>query len=425
MVDIIVPILGESVTEASVAQWFKQPGQAVGRDEPLCELETDKVAVEVPAPADGVLTEIVADVGATLEVGGLLARFEAGGAATAAPSPEPAAAEAAAPAPAPTPSPVAAPVPTAPAPAAPAGPMPLSPAVRRLVAEHDLDPTVIPATGKGGRLLKEDVTRFLESPPPPAPAPAPAAAPPAPTISDQPPDQRPQGAREEVVRMTRLRRRIAERLKEAQNSAAMLTTFNEVDMGRVMEARTTYRDIFERKHGVRLGFMGFFVRASALALQELPAVNAEIDGDSIIYKNYYNIGVAVGTPQGLVVPVLKDADQMGFAEIERSIGDFGRRARDGKLTIDEMQGGTFTISNGGVYGSLMSMPILNPPQSGIMGMHKIQERPMAVDGKVEIRPMMYLAFSYDHRIIDGREAVTFLVRVKEMVEAPERLLFDI
>ena len=225
--------------------------------------------------------------------------------------------------------------------------------------------------------------------------------------------------------MTRLRRRIAERLKEAQNSAAMLTTFNEVDMGRVMEARTTYRDIFERKHGVRLGFMGFFVRASALALQELPAVNAEIDGDSIIYKNYYNIGVAVGTPQGLVVPVLKDADQMGFAEIERSIGDFGRRARDGKLTIDEMQGGTFTISNGGVYGSLMSMPILNPPQSGIMGMHKIQERPMAVDGKVEIRPMMYLAFSYDHRIIDGREAVTFLVRVKEMVEAPERLLFDI
>ena len=369
------------------------------------------------------LTEIVADVGATLEVGGLLARFEAGGAATAAPSPEPAAAEAAAPAP--TPAPVAAPVPTAPAPAAPAGPMPLSPAVRRLVAEHDLDPTVIPATGKGGRLLKEDVTRFLESPPPPAPAPAPAAAPPAPTISDQPPGQRPQGAREEVVRMTRLRRRIAERLKEAQNSAAMLTTFNEVDMGRVMEARTTYRDIFERKHGVRLGFMGFFVRASALALQELPAVNAEIDGDSIIYKNYYNIGVAVGTPQGLVVPVLKDADQMGFAEIERSIGDFGRRARDGKLTIDEMQGGTFTISNGGVYGSLMSMPILNPPQSGIMGMHKIQERPMAVDGKVEIRPMMYLAFSYDHRIIDGREAVTFLVRVKEMVEAPERLLFDI
>ena len=425
MVDIIVPILGESVTEASVAQWFKQPGQAVGRDEPLCELETDKVAVEVPAPADGVLTEIVADVGATLEVGGLLARFEAGGAATAAPSPEPAAAEAAAPAPAPTPAPVAAPVPTAPAPAAPAGPMPLSPAVRRLVAEHDLDPTVIPATGKGGRLLKEDVTRFLESPPPPAPAPAPAAAPPAPAISDQPPGQRPQGAREEVVRMTRLRRRIAERLKEAQNSAAMLTTFNEVDMGWVMEARTTYRDIFERKHGVRLGFMGFFVRASALALQELPAVNAEIDGDSIIYKNYYNIGVAVGTPQGLVVPVLKDADQMGFAEIERSIGDFGRRARDGKLTIDEMQGGTFTISNGGVYGSLMSMPILNPPQSGIMGMHKIQERPMAVDGKVEIRPMMYLAFSYDHRIIDGREAVTFLVRVKEMVEAPERLLFDI
>ena len=303
--------------------------------------------------------------------------------------------------------------------------MPLSPAVRRLVAEHGLDPAKISATGKGGRLLKEDVTRFLEapSPPPAAPAPTPAALPA--TISDQPPGPRPGSAREEVVRMTRLRRRIAERLKEAQNTAALLTTFNEVDMARVMEARSSYRDVFERKHGVRLGFMSFFVRASVLALKELPAVNAEIDGDSLIYKNYYNIGVAVGTPQGLVVPVLKDADTMGFAEIERTIGDFGRRARDGKLTIDEMQGGTFTISNGGVYGSLLSMPILNPPQSGILGMHKIQQRPMALDGKVEVRPMMYLAFSYDHRIVDGREAVTFLVRIKEMVEAPERLLFDI
>ncbi len=429
MVDIIVPILGESVTEASVAQWFKQPGEAVTRDEPLCELETDKVAVEIPAPADGVLVEIVADVGATLEVGGLLARFEAGAAATVdtvAPTPAPAAAEVA---PTPTPAAVAAAAPApapAPAPAAaPAAPMPLSPAVRRLVAEHGLDPAKISATGKGGRLLKEDVTRFLEapSPPPAAPAPTPAALPA--TISDQPPGPRPGSAREEVVRMTRLRRRIAERLKEAQNTAALLTTFNEVDMARVMEARSSYRDVFERKHGVRLGFMSFFVRASVLALKELPAVNAEIDGDSLIYKNYYNIGVAVGTPQGLVVPVLKDADTMGFAEIERTIGDFGRRARDGKLTIDEMQGGTFTISNGGVYGSLLSMPILNPPQSGILGMHKIQQRPMALDGKVEVRPMMYLAFSYDHRIVDGREAVTFLVRIKEMVEAPERLLFDI
>ena len=429
MVDIIVPILGESVTEASVAQWFKQPGEAVTRDEPLCELETDKVAVEIPAPADGVLVEIVADVGATLEVGGLLARFEAGAAATVdtvAPTPAPAAAEVA---PTPTPAAVAAAAPApapAPAPAAaPAAPMPLSPAVRRLVAEHGLDPAKISATGKGGRLLKEDVTRFLEapSPPPAAPAPTPAALPA--TISDQPPGPRPGSAREEVVRMTRLRRRIAERLKEAQNTAALLTTFNEVDMARVMEARSSYRDVFERKHGVRLGFMSFFVRASVLALKELPAVNAEIDGDSLIYKNYYNIGVAVGTPQGLVVPVLKDADTMGFAEIERTIGDFGRRARDGKLTIDEMQGGTFTISNGGVYGSLLSMPILNPPQSGILGMHKIRQRPMALDGKVEVRPMMYLAFSYDHRIVDGREAVTFLVRIKEMVEAPERLLFDI
>ena len=419
MVDIIVPTLGESVTEASVAQWFKQPGESVARDEPLCELETDKVAVEVPAPAAGVLTEILADVGATLEVGGLLARLEPG---EAAPAPAPAA-EAPPPAPAPTPRPAPAAAPTA----APAAAMPLSPAVRRLVAENNLDPAVIPATGKDGRLLKEDVTRYLENPPAPAPAPPPPtpAAAPAATLSDQPPGARPKGAREEVVRMTRLRRRIAERLKEAQHTAAMLTTFNEVDMTRVMEARTTYRDVFERKHSVRLGFMSFFVRASVLALQELPAVNAEIDGDSIIYKNYYNVGVAVGTPQGLVVPVLKDADEMGFAEIERTIGDFGRRARDGKLTIDEMQGGTFTISNGGVYGSLMSMPILNPPQSGIMGMHKIQERPMVVDGEIQIRPMMYLAFSYDHRIIDGREAVTFLVRVKEMVEAPERLLFDI
>jgi 2-oxoglutarate dehydrogenase E2 component (dihydrolipoamide succinyltransferase) len=309
----------------------------------------------------------------------------------------------------------------------------LSPAVRRLVAEHSLDPASIPASGKAGRLLKEDVLRFLESartaPAPavaPAPAPAPVAAPaPAAPRAYQPPGTRPEAEREEVVRMTRLRLRIAERLKEAQQTAAMLTTYNEADMSAIMAARRTYRDVFEKKHGVRLGFMSFFVRACVLALKELPAVNGEIDGDNIVYKNYYNIGVAVGTRQGLVVPVLKDADAMGFAEIESTIGDFGRRARDGKLTIDEMQGGTFTISNGGVYGSLLSSPILNPPQSGILGMHKIQERPMVVDGEIKVLPMMYLALSYDHRIIDGREAVTFLVRVKEMLEAPERLLFGI
>jgi 2-oxoglutarate dehydrogenase E2 component (dihydrolipoamide succinyltransferase) len=313
----------------------------------------------------------------------------------------------------------------------------LSPAVRRLVVEHGLDAAAIAATGKAGRLLKEDVLRYLEgaetaaaapvpTPVPtlvPTPGPAPTAAPAA--AAAPPPGSRPEAAREEVVKMTRLRRRIAERLKEAQQTAALLTTFNEADMSEIMAARGTYREVFEKKHGVRLGFMSFFVRACVLALRELPAVNGEIDGDNIVYKNYYNIGVAVGTPQGLVVPVLKDADAMSFAEIESSIADFGRRARDGKLTIDEMQGGTFTISNGGVYGSLLSAPILNPPQSAILGMHKIQQRPMVVDGEIQVRPMMYLALSYDHRIIDGREAVTFLVRVKEVLEAPERLLFDV
>ncbi len=294
-----------------------------------------------------------------------------------------------------------------------------------------MDPATIPATGKDGRILKEDVLRFLEAAKAaPAPSAAPAVSPPPATSpaapkAYQPPGQRPQAEREEVVRMTRLRMRIAERLKEAQNTAAILTTFNEADMGAIMAARRTYRDVFEKKHGVRLGFMSFFVRACVLALKELPAVNAEVDGDNLVYKNYYNIGVAVGTPQGLVVPVLKDADAMGFAEVEAAITDFGRRARDGKLTIDEMQGGTFTISNGGVYGSLLSTPILNPPQSAILGMHKIQERPMVIDGEIKSCPMMYLALSYDHRVIDGREAVTFLVRVKEMLEAPERLLFDV
>ncbi|MDP6706357.1 MAG: 2-oxoglutarate dehydrogenase complex dihydrolipoyllysine-residue succinyltransferase [Alphaproteobacteria bacterium] len=439
MIEIQVPVLGESVTEATVAQWYKQPGEAVAQDEPLVELETDKVAVEVPAPSAGVLSEIVAQVGTTLEVGGLLAKFDEGATGVAAPAPAAVPVPEAAPTSAEAPvavaaaAPVAVAVAPAPAPAPAPASVLLSPAVRRLVAEHSLDPASIPASGKAGRLLKEDVLRFLESartaPAPavaPAPAPAPVAAPaPAAPRAYQPPGTRPEAEREEVVRMTRLRLRIAERLKEAQQTAAMLTTYNEADMSAIMAARRTYRDVFEKKHGVRLGFMSFFVRACVLALKELPAVNGEIDGDNIVYKNYYNIGVAVGTRQGLVVPVLKDADAMGFAEIESTIGDFGRRARDGKLTIDEMQGGTFTISNGGVYGSLLSSPILNPPQSGILGMHKIQERPMVVDGEIKVLPMMYLALSYDHRIIDGREAVTFLVRVKEMLEAPERLLFGI
>ena len=425
MIEIQVPTLGESVTEATVGRWLKQPGEAVASGDVLVELETDKVAVEVPAPSAGVLAEIVAAEGETLEVGGVLARLDdskqgAGAPAAKAEAKAAVRAEAAA-------APAAAPAPVAERPAAalaekPEAAMPLSPAVRKLVAEHDLDPARIPASGRDGRLLKEDVLAFLEAPQA-APARAPRAA--APAAPARAPDERPEAAREEVVRMTRLRRRIAERLKEAQATAAILSTFNEADMTAVQAARAAYRDVFEKKHGVRLGFMSFFVRASVLALKELPAVNAEIEGDSLIYKNYYNIGVAVGTPQGLVVPVLKDADRMGFAEIESAIADFGRRARDGKLAIDEMQGGTFTISNGGVYGSLLSTPILNPPQSAILGMHKIQERPMAMDGRVEIRPMMYLALSYDHRIIDGREAVSFLVRVKELLEAPERLLFDV
>ncbi len=441
MIDISVPTLGESVTEATVAQWFKQPGDQVERDEVLVELETDKVAVEVPAPAAGTLSEILAEPGANVAVGGLLARIDESQAGAPAPAPaavpEPVAAEAA-PVAAAAAAPAAPPPPAAPvATASATTTAPLSPAVRRLVEEHNLDAAQIPATGKGGRLVKDDVQRFIASlTQPVAPAPAPAApaqpaAPSAPPAAKPAPvvhateGARPNAAREEIVRMTRLRQRIAERLKDAQNTAAMLTTFNEVDMTAVMAARKQYRDLFERKHNVRLGFMSFFVRACVLALKEVPAVNGEIDGENIVYKNYYNIGVAVGTPQGLVVPVLKDADQMDFADVESTINDFGRRARDGKLSIDEMQGGTFTISNGGVYGSLMSMPILNPPQSGILGMHKIQERPMVVDGEVKVRPMMYLALSYDHRIIDGREAVTFLVRVKECIESPERLMLGI
>jgi len=415
--NIVVPALGESVTEATVAKWMKQQGESIAADEALVELETDKVTLEVFAPSAGVLSEIRVAEGQTVEVGAVLGVIGDGaGTARAAPAAKPAAAPAAASAPAPA---------KAPAPAAEAGP--LSPAVRKLIEENKLDAASIPASGKDGRLTKEDVQKFLEArpakvaPPPAAARPAPAPAPAAP----QPPaPPRQLGAREERVRMSRLRKRIAERLKLAQNTAAMLTTFNEVDMTNVMALRAHPKDSFEKKHGVKLGFMSFFVKAAIVALKEIPAVNGEIDGDDVIYKNHYDIGVAVGTEQGLVVPVVRDADTLSFADIEKKISELGLKARDGKLTIEELTGGTFTISNGGVYGSLMSTPILNPPQSGILGMHKIQPRPMAVGDKIEIRPMMYLALSYDHRIIDGREAVTFLVRIKDCIEDPQRILLD-
>ena len=424
-VQIMVPALGESVSEATVLKWFKNVGEAVEVDEPLVELETDKVTVEVPAPAAGVLMAIDATGGAEVAVGAILGSLEEGGTASAAPA-APAesragAAPAAEPAPAPQPKSELAPA---------ASDAKLSPAVRKLVDDNNLDASAIPATGKKGQLTKADVEGFLtkDRAAPAAPAPAPRPMPAPPITGMVPADElppRPEDPREEVVKMSRLRQRIAQRLKEAQNTAAILTTYNEVDMTTLMELRSEYRDSFEKKHGVRLGFLSFFVKASILALQELPAVNAEVYGDQIVYKNYYDIGVAVGTPQGLVVPVLRNADQMTFAEIERTIGDFGRRARDGKLTVAEMTGGTFTISNGGVYGSLMSMPILNPPQSAILGMHKIQKRPMVIGDEIKIRNMMYLALSYDHRIVDGREAVTFLVRLKECIEDPQRLLIDV
>ena len=403
-IEIRVPALGESVTEATIAKWFKQVGDAVAADEPLCELETDKVTVEVPAAAAGVLTDIAAESGATVEIGSLLGHINEGAAAKAK---APAAAKSAA-APAANPAPAAA----APAPSAVA---PVLPAARKLAEEQGVDTAAIAGTGKDGRVTKGDVLEALARPAAPPSVKAPAA----------PTGSRPFADREERVRMTRLRKRIAERLKEAQNTAAMLTTFNEVDMSHLMAARSQYKDSFEKKHGVRLGFMSFFVKACIVALKELPAVNAEIEGDDLVYKNYYHIGVAVGTPQGLVVPVVRDADRLGFAEVEKTINDLGKRARDGKLKLDELQGGTFTISNGGVYGSLLSTPILNPPQSAILGMHKIQERPMVVAGKVEVRPMMYLALSYDHRVIDGREAVTALVRIKECIEDPQRILLDL
>jgi 2-oxoglutarate dehydrogenase E2 component (dihydrolipoamide succinyltransferase) len=402
MTEIRVPTLGESVSEATIGKWFKKPGEAVKKDEPILELETDKVTLEVNAPDSGVLSEIVAKDGETVGVGALLGQIAAGGAA-AAPAPK---------ADAPKPAPAA-----APAPVASATTMPPAPAAAKMMAETGV--AVDAGSGKRGQVLKEDVMAAVARA---AAAPAPVAA--APQIARAPSPAN-DAAREERVRMTKLRQTIARRLKDAQNTAAMLTTFNEVDMTEVMSLRTRYKDAFEKKHGAKLGFMGFFVKACVQALKELPGVNAEIDGQDLVYKNYYHVGIAVGTEKGLVVPVVRDADHLSIAGIEKTIADFGKRARDGLLKIEEMQGGTFTITNGGIYGSLMSTPILNAPQSGILGMHKIQERPMVVGGQIVVRPMMYLALSYDHRIVDGKEAVTFLVRVKENLEDPARLVMDL
>jgi 2-oxoglutarate dehydrogenase E2 component (dihydrolipoamide succinyltransferase) len=415
-IEIKVPTLGESVTEATLAKWYKKAGDAVAVDEPLCELETDKVTVEVPAPSAGVLAELSVDEGATVAVGAVIGRLnEGGGAAAAAPAP---AAKAPAAAPAPEKK---APVAAAPGPA-----MPPSPAAGKLMKEKGLSEGEVAGSGKRGQILKEDVLA-AEARPKAAPAPVAYAAP-VPAVATQQmrlPSTPNDESREERVRMTRLRQTIARRLKDAQNNAAMLTTFNDVDMSAVMAMRGQYKDLFEKRHGVKLGFMSFFVKACIQALKEIPAVNAEIDGADVIYKNYYHIGVAVGTEKGLVVPVVREADRMNLAEIEAKISEFGKRARDGKLGIDEMQGGTFTISNGGVYGSLMSTPILNAPQSGILGMHKIEDRAVVRNGQIVIRPMMYLALSYDHRIVDGREAVTFLVRVKECLEDPQRFVLEL
>ncbi len=422
MADIRVPTLGESVAEATIGKWFKKAGDSVAVDEPLVELETDKVTIEVPAPAAGVLADIAAKDGDTVAVGALLGQIKEGAAAAAKPA---AAAATTKPAASATGKPDEKTSKTKPIGAGPEQPvtkdMPAPPSVRKLSAESGIDAASVPGTGMHGQVTKGDMLAAIEraaSQPLAVAQPAAAVQVRAPSIPDD-------AAREERVKMTRLRQTIARRLKDAQNTAAMLTTFNEVDMKAVMDLRNQYKDLFEKKHGVKLGFMGFFVRACVQALKEIPAVNAEIDGTDLIYKNYYHIGVAVGTERGLVVPVVRDCDRKSLAEIEKSIADFGRRARDGVLKIEEMQGGTFTISNGGVYGSLMSTPILNAPQSGILGMHKIQERPMVMGGKIEARPMMYLALSYDHRIVDGREAVTFLVRVKENLEDPARLVLDL
>ena len=395
--DVMVPTLGESVTEATVSTWFKKVGDAVAQDEMLCELETDKVSVEVPSPASGVLAEITAPEGATVDASAKLAVISGSGAVSA-----PAATTAA-----------------AAAPAATGKDVEDAPSAKKAMAEAGISADAVTGTGRDGRIMKEDVAKALAAGATVAAAPAPAAAPPrAPTSADD-------ASREERVKMTRLKQTMARRLKEAQNTAAILTTFNEADMTEVMALRTEHKEAFEKKHGVRIGFMSFFTKACCHALKEVPEANAEIDGTDVIYKNYVHMGVAAGTPTGLVVPVIRDADQMSFAEIEKAIGEKGRRARDGKLTMADMQGGTFTISNGGVYGSLMSSPILNPPQSGILGMHTIQKRAMVVNDEIVIRPMMYLALSYDHRIVDGKGAVTFLVRVKEALEDPRRLLMDL
>ena len=396
--DIRVPTLGESVSEATIGKWFKKPGDAVTADEPLVELETDKVTLEVNAPASGILSEISAKDGETVGVGALLGAITEGAPGVAA-------------------APKAAEVPKAAATPSVSAPTDHGPAVARLAAETGIDPANVAASGKDGRVTKGDMLAAQA-------APAVIAAPVAP-VAVRAPSAPADGTREERVRMTKLRQTIARRLKDAQNTAAMLTTFNEVDMGEVMALRNRYKDVFEKKHGAKLGFMSFFVKACTQALKEIPAVNAEIDGTDLVYKNYYHVGIAVGTDKGLVVPVLRDADTLSLAGIEKTIADYGKRARDGQLKIEEMQGGTFTITNGGIYGSLMSTPILNAPQSGILGMHKIQERPVVVAGKIEIRPMMYLALSYDHRIVDGKEAVTFLVRVKEALEDPARLVLDL
>jgi 2-oxoglutarate dehydrogenase E2 component (dihydrolipoamide succinyltransferase) len=409
--EVKVPTLGESVTEATIGEWLKQPGEAVAVDEPIASLETDKVAVEVPSPVAGVMGQQVAAVGDTVNVGATIATIEAGTGTAAAPAPAPAAkAEAAAPTPAAT---------AAPAPAEEGGDgvTTLSPAVRRLVLEHGLDPSKIKGTGKDGRLTKEDVLAAANAAPE-APAAAPAAVA-APAASGAP------GRREERVKMTRMRQTIAKRLKSAQDTAAMLTTFNDVDMSAVMATRDKYRESFEKKHGVRLGFMSFFTKAVALAAHDIPAVNARIDGDEIVYHDYLDVSVAVSAPNGLVVPVVRNADSLSFAEIEKAIADLGKRAKDGTLTIDDMTGGTFTISNGGVFGGLMSTPIINPPQSAVLGLHRIEDRPVVRNGEIVIRPMMYIAMSYDHRLIDGREAVTFLKTIKEAIEDPTRLLIDL
>jgi len=393
-VDVMVPTLGESVTEATVSTWFKKVGDAVAQDEMLCELETDKVSVEVPAPASGTLSEILAPEGSTVAASARLAVLSGGTVAQSAPA-------------------------AAPTPAADTGKRDVedAPSAKKLMADKGIAPAQVQGTGRDGRIMKEDVLNAVIAPAPTAP-PAPAAIPRAPVAAED-------ASREERVKMTKLRQTIAKRLKESQNTAAQLTTYNEVDMTATMELRREYKELFEKKHGARLGFMSFFTKACCHALREVPEVNAEIDGTDIVYKNFVHMGIAAGTPQGLVVPVIRDADKMSFSEIEKAIAEKGRRARDGKLSMAEMQGGTFTISNGGVYGSLMSSPILNPPQSGILGMHKIQDRPMVINGEIKIRPMMYLALSYDHRIVDGKGAVTFLVRVKEALEDPRRLLMDL